>query len=278
MIKLKCLLIGNCQNTGVMHYLSQSEEFNKTYEIKQYTNWQLIKDNCEIPMDDIQNADLFIFQPLRIVHGCYSTDPTVEGSIGYYVKDSCIKISFPYIFSSAMWPLVQKARGSNIWFGGEVIGGLISKGLNPIDILELYDKNQIDWNYQERFEKSLAILKDKETITDIKISNFIEKNIQDNLLFLMPHHPSSAIFLNVANQILEKLGIEKIKDSDKENIENVNSVGLPDSTYDHPSGMHPVHESLIGHFNLKYKTKYSENSKKFYMERITDYFYLNGHF
>lgn len=274
MIKLKCLLIGNCQNTGVMHYLSQSEEFNKTYEMKQYTNWQLIRDNCEIPMDDIQNADLFIFQPLRIVHGCYSTDPTVEGSIGYYVKDSCIKISFPYIFSSAMWPLVQKARGSNIWFGGEVIGGLISKGLSPIDILELYDKNQIDWNYRERFEKSLAILKDKETITDVKVSNFIEENIQDNLLFLMPHHPAGAIFLNAANQILEKLGMEKIKDTD----ENVNSVGLPDSTYDHPSGMHPVHESLIEHFNLKYKTKYSENSKEFYMGRITDYFYLNGHF
>jgi hypothetical protein len=278
MKKLKCLLIGNCQNNAIMNYLSQSDEFSKTYEIKHYTNWQLIRDNCEVPMNDIQDADLFIFQPLRIVHGCYSTDPTVEGSIGYYVKDKCIKISYPYIFSSALWPLVQKGKYSNVWFGGEIVEDLISKGLTSTDILNMYDRNEIDWKYQDRFEKSLGILKNKESITDIKISNFIEENIQNELLFLIPQHPTSIIFLNIANQILEKLGMEKLKNFGERDIQSLNPFNLPDSTYDNPSGLFPVHESLIQYFGITYKTNYSENSKEFYMNRLTDYFYLKGHF
>lgn len=274
MKKLKCLFIGNCQNNGLMYYLSQSKEFNQTYEMKQYANWQLIRNNCEIPMSDIQNADLFIFQPLRIVHGCYSTDPTVEGSIGSYVNDKCIKISYPYIFSSSMWPLVQKAHNQNKWFGGEVIDQLISDGLKKDDILELYSKNKIDWQYKNRFRKSIGILKEKESITDIKISSFIEKNLSDILLFLIPQHPTSIIFFNITNQILEKLGMQKLN-CEENALKNVNKLNLPDSTYGHSSNMHPLHISFISEFNLKYGNDYLNGSQEFYKQRILDYLYLN---
>jgi hypothetical protein len=276
MKKLNCLLIGNCQNDGIMYYLSQSDEFSKTYEMKHYTNWQLIKNNCEIPMNDIQNSDLFIFQPLRIVHGCYSTDPTVVGSIGSYVKDDCVKISYPYVFSSSMWPLVQKAQNQNIWFGGEVIDKLILEGLEKNDILNLYHQNKIDWQYKTRFEKSINILKEKEAITDIKISNFIEKNLKDILLFLIPQHPTSIIFLNIANQILEKLNMKKLNFEERV-LKFVNERNLPDSTYNHSSNMHPLHISLILDFDFKYGNNYLNGSQKFYEQRIIDYLYLNGH-
>jgi len=276
MKKLKCLLIGNCQNNGLMHYLSQSKEFNETYEMKQYTNWQLIRNNCEVPMSDIQNADLFIFQPLKIVHGCYSTDPTVEGSIGSYVKDKCIKISYPYVFSSSMWPLFQTALNQNIWVGGEIIEQLITDGLKKDDILELYLKNKIDWNYKNRFKKSIDILKGKESITDIKISNFIEKNISERFLFLTPHHPTSIIFLDISNQILEKLGMQKLN-LEENAIKNVNQVGLPDSIYSHSSNMYPLHISFISEFDIKYGNDYLNGSQNFYEERISNYLYLNKH-
>lgn len=213
MEKMKSLFIGNCQNNGVMHFLSFSKEFTETYDIKQYPNWQLIKNNCQIPMNDIQNADLFIYQPLGMVHGCYSTDPSVEGSIGYYVKDSCIKIAYPYIFFSAMWPLVQKGKNINVWFGEEVITKLLSENYTKSDILNLYYEGKIDWDYKNRFQNSLNILKEKEKLTDIKVSNFIEKNLLDNLLFLIPHHPTSIIFFYVANEILKKIGMEELDES-----------------------------------------------------------------
>jgi hypothetical protein len=273
MSKLKCLLIGNCQNDGLMHYLSLSKEFSETYDMKHYTNWQLIRDNCEVPMNDIQNADLFIYQPLRIVHGCYSTDPTVEGSIGSYVKDSTIKIAYPYIFSSSMWPLVQKGKNINIWFGGEVIDNLLSEGLSRYDIINLYLKNEIKWDYKNRFKKSIQILKQKETITDIKVSNFIEKNLLDKLLFLIPQHPTSEVFLYVTNQILKKLNMKELAE---DIIKTVNDRNIPDSTYDHPSGMHPLHESFIEELNLNYGTEYLYDSKEFYLQRIMTYLNSNG--
>jgi hypothetical protein len=48
-------------------------------------------------MKDVEEADLFVYQPLRPEHGCYSTDPTIVGSIGYYVNNKCIKITHPYV-------------------------------------------------------------------------------------------------------------------------------------------------------------------------------------
>lgn len=274
MNKLKCLLIGNCQNDGLMHYLSFSKEFTETYDMKHYTNWQLIRNNCAVPMHDIQNADLFIYQPLRIVHGCYSTDPTVEGSIGSYVKDSTIKIAYPYIFSSSMWPLVQKGRNINIWFGGEIIDNLLSKGLLKDDIINLYFKNEINWDYRNRFKKSIEILKQKETITDIKVSNFIEKNLLDKLLFLIPQHPTSIVFLYVVNEILKRLNMKKLS---MDIVRDVNDRNLPDSTYSHSSGMHPLHESLIEELNFNYGIEYLYDSKEFYHQRILSYLHLNGH-
>jgi len=272
MNKLKALFIGNCQTGGVIHYLLKSEQFSQTYETKIYANWELIANNTSIPMPDIQSADLFVYQPLRPVHGCYSTDPNVDGSIGYYVKDSCIKISFPYVYSSAMWPIVQVKERENRWWGGEVIDELVSQGMNYNEIISLFLENKIDWKYKTRFENSINILKQKETITDIKVSEFIEKNLKDNLLFLIPHHPTSIIFFNMANQVLEKLNMEKISDNV---IESINDRKLEDTTYHLPTCMFPLHKSAIIDYNLNYGEEYLENSDNFYIERIKNYLEMN---
>lgn len=273
MSKLNALFIGNCQNTGILHFLNKSNEFAKTFNIKQYANWQLIENNCPVPMADIQSADLFVCQPLRPVHGCYSTDPTVEGSIGYYVREHCLKISYPYIFSSAMWPIVQAGQNQNRWFGGEVIDNLVlNEKLNQSEIIDLFSKNLIDWNYKERFDKSISILKGKETITDIIVSDFIIKNYKDNLLFLIPQHPTSLIFLYVANQILEKLNMKRLSEED---ILDVNETNIEDSTYNCPSGMFPLHRSSVIDYGLSYANEYLENSDNFYIQRILTYLRMN---
>lgn len=273
MKKLKALFIGNCQNGGLINFLKKSEEFDKKFETKFYANWQLIENQCQIPMADIQDADVFVYQPLRRVHGCYSTDPTIEGSIGYYVKKDCLKISHPYIFSSAMWPIVQAGKNQNRWFGGEVIDNLVlNEKKTKNEILEMFLNNQIDWNYKNRFKESINILKNKESITDIKISDFILKNYTEKLLFLIPQHPTSLVFLTVANEVLKKLNIDLLNDNI---ISGINDIGLEDSTYDSRMGMFPLHKSAIIDYNLKYDMKYLENSENFYTQRITTYLEMN---
>ena len=270
MSKLKALFIGNCQNGGLRDFLSYSKEFCDTFETKWYANWQLIENQSCIPMKDVQEADLFVYQPLRPEHGCYSTDPTIEGSIGYYVNDNCIKLTHPYIFSSSFWPIVQAGQGknSNRWFGSDPINKLLVVGLDANQILNLFYKNQIDWEYNKRYEESIQILKNKESITDIKISDFIEKNFKNQLLFLIPQHPTSVIFLNLANQVLEKLNMKKL---DESIIKTANDLGLKDTTYDSISNMFPLHESVINDFQLNFGKEYLQDSKNFYGQRLLTY-------
>jgi hypothetical protein len=270
MIKLKALFIGNCQNGGLRDFLSYSKEFCSTFETKWYANWQLIESQSCIPMKDVQEADLFVYQPLRPEHGCYSTDPTIEGSIGYYVNDNCIKLTHPYVFSSSFWPIVQAGQGknSNRWFGGEQIDKLLNMGIGKNEILNLFYTNQIDWEYGKRFEQSIQILQNKESITDIKISEFIVNNFKNQLLFLIPQHPTSAIFLNMTNQILEKLNMKKMDDTI---IKTVNDLEIEDSTYNSKSKMFPLHESVINNFGLNFGKEYLEGSGNFYEQRLLTY-------
>lgn len=270
MIKLKSLFIGNCQNGGLKDFLLLSEEFKNTFEIKWYANWQLIENQDSIPMQDVQDADLFVYQPLRPEHGCYSTDPTIEGSIGYYVNDKCITITHPYIYSSYLWPIFQAGQGknSNRWFGNDSIDKLLSDGLSKSEILNLYRNDKIDWEYEKRFQDSNEILKSKESITDIKISEFIKTNLNNQLLFLIPQHPTSIIFLNMANQVLKKLNMKEL---DQNVIKTSNDLGLEDTTYNSGSKMFPLHKSAINYFELNFANEYMQDSKSFYEQRLLTY-------
>ena len=270
MNKLKALFIGNCHSNGLIHYLNKSSEFKNTFSVKQYANWEMIKNKDSVPTKDIMESDLFIFQPLAEAHGCYSTDPTVKDSIGSFVKDTCTKISYPYTYSSAMWPLCQAAKYQNRWFGWNSIHKLKEQNLNDNDILHLYRTNKIDWEYSIRFEESIKILKEKELLTDIKVSDFIVNNIQSNLLFLIPQHPTSVVFIYLANQILKKLKMDPIGENE---YSDINEVGLPDSTYDIISGKFPVHSSAIMHYNMNCNP--DPDADSFYESRIIQYLQYN---
>ena len=66
--KLKCVFIGNCQNNALIHFLNKSNQFREKYNVINYTNYQLIRDNISIPVEDIKTADVVILQPLPPVH------------------------------------------------------------------------------------------------------------------------------------------------------------------------------------------------------------------
>jgi hypothetical protein len=272
MSKLKALFIGNCHNNGLIHFLSQSNQFKNTYDIKQYANWELIESKESIPINDIKNADLFIYQPLSDVHGCYSTNPNVENSIGSFVKNSCKKISYPYVYCSSLWPIIQAAKGENRWFGNKPIDDLIKKGHSFSEIIEMYDNDLIDWQYSSRFNETLNILKDKESITDLKISSYIEDNISKELLFLIPQHPTSKIFHKLSNDILNILGMDELI---TDCINSINDAKLLDTTYSRPDCMFPIHKSVTKNYNFSFSDNYELDSKQFYKDLIKHYININ---
>lgn len=172
-----------------------------------------------------------------------------------------------------MWPICQTAYRKNRWFGWEPIHKLLKNNLQTKDVLHLYETNQIDWEYNRRYEETTNIYKEKESHTDIKLFSYLENNLKHRLLYLIPQHPTSCVFYELANQILQKLNMKRLEDVV---IENDNESGLPDSTYERKDNMFPIHESTIDHFGLTFGHKYMFDAKEFYRQRILDYISMNG--
>ena len=96
-MKKLCLFYGNCQVIYHLHDILKSIDiFNENYDTITYVNHD--RDNIKtlnINIEDVKNCDVIIFQPLGENHGVYSTNNILK-----FIKESCIKISFPYIYSS----------------------------------------------------------------------------------------------------------------------------------------------------------------------------------
>lgn len=270
-MRKKAVFLGNCQSAGIIPFLNKSQEFRDQYEIKTYVNYEILRNIKCTPVEVIKNCDLFVYQPLAPEHGCYSTDPNVSDSIGSLIKEDCIKISFPYTYCSSLWPIFQAGHNSNRWFGWEPIQNLKSLGYDDLGIIDLYKRNQIDWDYQNRFDSTLKILEEKESITDVKITGFIRDNISSALTFLIPQHPASSIFFEISNQIHEKIFGEKL-DASFLNGDNVGN--LEDSTYGRADCRFPIHKSALEFYKFNFSQE-SPDAHSFYLDRLTDYLSRN---
>ncbi len=222
---MKILIFSNCQG-GVM-----KDFFPKTFEVVQYHNFNYIFDSHlnSVIEEHLRSCDYFIYQPLSSVYPVYNTD-----NLKRYLKPSCKTISFPYIFNDAFTP-IYKTPKHDIPINGEYSTvdtyKIIYKNIEPIislkrdlnlsleQILDLYDKNKIDFKYQERFDNTIKILQEKEKLTDIKVCDFILDNYKKHKLFNYHtvttdtthcNHPSNYLLLHYMNQIFEIMGLEKI--------------------------------------------------------------------
>lgn len=270
-MRKKSVFLGNCQSAGIIPILNKSEEFRDMYDVQTYDNYMILRNEVCAPIDYIKQCDLFIYQPLSPVHGCYSTDPSVPDSIGSIIKEDCIKIAFPYTYCSSLWPIFQSGYNSNRWFGWEPIHKLRNTGISDSDIIELYRSNQIDWEYGQRFEETMKILEDKESITDIKITKFIRDRISSDLTFLIPQHPTSTVFLEITSQIHEKLFGKKL---DHSFLGEDNEGGLEDSTYGRVDCRFPIHQSSIDFYKFTFSNE-SPDAHDFYLKRLSEYLERN---
>ena len=202
----------NCQCRGLFYFLQKHIDNLKVTHIE---NYSLIKNKRQIQVNVLKQADIFIYQPIDKKHGAYSTDISVENNIMSHLSPNCKVISFPYIYNSALWVLIPPANidgyiGNYLdidkYINRECIEKLKEKGYTLDEVLQMYSKGLIDFDYENRFNKSIEILKKKEEACDVKISEFIEKNIRKHRLFLTQNHPTTCVFIHCVNQILSILG------------------------------------------------------------------------
>ncbi len=221
----KCLIYANCQGEALGHFLHHSPQFRAEYSIEYLANFLMISEKKSFDSDQIDSADLLIYQPLNDDHGPFSTR-----SLLTLLPERCRSLSFPYIYNDALWPLFkdgQKIAHSSI------ITDLLDQGASPLDIAFQFLTLKIDFRFQQRWERSLRILTEKEALTDVKVVDFILHHYQKKRLFLTQNHPATPLLLHAANQILASLNYPLLLEENHPHPNEAQLPGLlPHSPYD----------------------------------------------
>ena len=211
---IQVVFYSNCQGQGLKYFLSDT--IKEACFIIIY-NYDIINEKGVIPVDILGKTDIFIYQPIDERHGEYSTDRSVENNILNHLPEHCKCISFPYIYNSSLWCIVSPAiidgyvgdyPDMNKYINSEPIEKLKEQGHTLDSVIDMFMSGKIDFNYEERFNKCMNILRKKEKDCDVKVADFIEENIKKHKLFFTQNHPSSYVFVHCVNQILEILGYE----------------------------------------------------------------------
>lgn len=264
----KCIIFGNCQASTVKQYLSELSCFSEKYEIYTYANWQLIQNKEAVPTHHLEDADLIIYQPLRDIHGCYSTNKQNPESFFNLLNERCKTISFPRLHNNSLWPIFHKHNNKR-----ELYGTIKNKVGSMDELLYLYNNNLIDYDFDTRQCSNYSLSKEREADTDIKIIDYIYGNLHKHKLFLTHDHPTSRVFNEVAKQVCEHLDIEY--DHKKGMTYDENYVNLQDSVYGHSTKQYPLSRYAIKHFGFEFISEEDSNADSFYKDRTIDFYISN---
>lgn len=264
---LNILFCTNCQGEAICQYLKTCEEFNNLFNVDYIENWILLKQtNKNLPkyLNKLKKCDILIYQPLKEKHGKLSTE--TENGLKTILKQNCKLISFPYIYNSAFWPFFHSGSIDEEFYPGisgrklankEVIISLLNR-YNKTEILQKYENDIINFNYNENFKKTMLILKENEKNTTIKVSEFILNNYKNKRLFLTKDHPTKFILIYCANEILKILNINYFI-NELNFTENYHK--MQDSSYHTSKNMWPITKQCSEALNLNY---YDKDAKHFW--------------
>lgn len=208
----------NCQGgIGVNTFLCSKINFKSVHYIETFlTIWN----NKDLPLEIINNADIFIYQPINTKYGKYSTYEDVPGNVLTHLKKNCIKISFPYVYFSCLFPMYYANSAAQIDGGSEydiskivnrdIIIELKKKYTNQ-EIIELYNNNKIDFKFEENYKNTIERIKNVEKTCDISITNlFSLDNIKKRKLMHTNNHPTNYVLKYISKEVLKKLKIDNI--------------------------------------------------------------------
>lgn len=186
----------NCQGRFVYEELLSKMSYFAGWKFTFLENYTMIKEKYELNKELISEFDIFLFQPVHVKHGQYST--LNEDGILSMLKSSCLRISFPSVYAD-IWPIYEEHSG---YYGGEDIIKLKEEGKTLEEVLTLFDKGEVNFNLKERSKMSLEYMQTREGSCTIKsISSYIKDNIQATRLFYTQNHPTEDFIAFIAGEI-----------------------------------------------------------------------------
>jgi len=220
----------NCQGKAIYEEFLSKMSYFSGWKFTFLENYSMIKHRQPLNEDIIRDFDIFLFQPVDVKHGIYST--LSDDGILSLLKPSCLRISFPSIYAD-IWPIYEENCG---YYGGEAILKLKEEGKTLEEVLRLFDSKKIDFQLKERSSISLEYMQFREQACTIKsISSYIKDNIKSTRLFYTQNHPTEDFIAFVAGEIcnyLEPLlGVELRDEIEYNNSFIMNHGVIEDSIY-----------------------------------------------
>ncbi len=248
-MKKTCIIYANCQGRLLENYLSKSFTFNQQYSIKRFPVHILMAQGTTAPSQVLKQADLFIYQEVKEIHGIHSSKHLLQK-----LPANCQRISFPSMYFTGYFPQycknpVNKAYPNYpagiIPHGDSNIISMLNQGKSRSEIIKSI--SDPDFYTQEfllnNLQNTLAELIQREHNLSIKISEFIKDNYQHYYLFHTHNHPSNILGIYVVNQILKLLGISHL--GDPLSFEQLTSEALGQIQI-------PIYPSVIKHLSLTF--------------------------
>ena len=196
-MKKICIIYANCQNELLAEYLLKSPSFNQEYTIKRFPVHLLMQGKKTISDELLKRAKLFIYQPVKDIHGICSSR-----YISNKLPSDCQRISFPPLYFTGYHPQYCKNPVNKIIkpiypfgvmpYGDSNIISMLTQSNSVSEIIERLSNTNY---YSQEFllanvDKSLAELSRREAMLNIKVSDFIRENYQHYYLFYTVNHPS----------------------------------------------------------------------------------------
>lgn len=278
--KKKVLVYANCQGKNVLNILACHPTISNEYDFENAiiaSNYMIIQESSEFDITLLQDIDLFIYQPIKN-RGKYDTEHILK-----YVNPNTICCSFPYLYNYAFWECLVFSDGDYAietkktdynMINHEPITALRDIGVSLEEIKEKIYSKDFDWKFEERFEITMAILKDKETLCNIKVSDFIKENHKHHLLFYTQNHPTLFLLEYVAKAIINICG------HDSNLLPTLMKLPLPYYAPHHPQTPElPIWWFAWKHFGFTFMNEPTEYAMNFIInnvEKIYNHKYVNS--
>ncbi len=231
-MKKNLIIHANCQGEILLQILQSHPDIAKNFGCRLYTNY--IRE--PVPMADLSQCSVFLYQYLG-----KNWDNLASDNLLRQLKKDCVALCIPSYYWPICWPLQQHA--GHYVLRDKLLEDLWARGLSRKEfvhlattssLLKFYDIHQI-------VDTSLAHEKKKEAKTSFPYLDRILEDHEQQALFYTFNHPGKEIMLFTANEVLERLGYDRLDLND-----------LPELEPYYTALELPVHPGVAEAFNLSW--------------------------
>jgi len=242
---IKIFIFANCQGVQLKRVLARLLESAVNADIINTRCDHGIDAKIKEHLDFVKECDVVIYQPVwEFVDGVRTYK--ISSALDAELPANALRIAIPYIYSSYLWPLYIN-KGAVVT--SKSVMSLLCSDVSMDKILQDYDDGILDFEFSPRYQESMGVIQSKECVTQVRIHDYITKNIRDEYLFTSCAHPTLTVFSECARQIRNILC-------------ESNVVSLPEfnkNIYNHwpvdaiPKPMYsPIDNSSLNHFQFNW--------------------------